>query len=150
LTASPESGSIAAGLFDGQVIIRGLQTRQPIFQRSVLDQPVQWLALSADGKRMMTAASLPPVRVWEIPSGRLVAEIQTESTFTALAFSADGENILWADKSGVVTLQQVKDGSVLNRIEVGVPVREIRFSPDQTRIAVVTTLGDIYFYSLIP
>jgi|GEM_PF-2398282 WD40 repeat protein len=150
LTASPESGSIAAGLFDGQVIIWGLQTRQPIFQQSVLDQPVQWLALSADGKRMMTAAALPPVRVWEIPSGRLVAEIQTESTFTALAFSADGENILWADKSGVVTLQQVEDGSVLNRIEVGVPVREIRFSPDQTRIAVVTTLGDIYFYSLIP
>lgn len=109
-----------------------------------------WLALSADGKRLMTAASLPLVRVWEIPSGQLVSEIQTESTFTALAFSADGENILWADKNGVVTLQQVEDGNVLNRIEVGVPVRELRFSPDQTRIAVVTTLGDIYFYSLMP
>lgn len=150
LAASPESGSIAAGLFDGRVIIWDLQSRQPIFQQSVQDQPVMWLALSADGKRLMTAASLPPVRIWEIPSGRPVAEIPTESTFTALAFSADGKRIAWADKNGTITLQRVEDGSVLSRLEVGVPVREIRFSPDQNRIAVVTTLGDIYFYSVLP
>jgi len=150
LTTSPESSLIAAGLFDGRVIIWSLETRQPVFQRSVQDQPVMWLALSADGKRLMTAASLPPVRIWEIPSGRLIAEIQTENTFTALAFSADGESMVWADKNGLVTHQQIKDGSVLRRVDVGVPVREIRFSPDQTRIAVVTTLGDIYFYALVP
>ncbi len=109
-----------------------------------------WLALSADGKRMMTAASQPPVRVWEIPSGRLIAEIQTEDTFTALTFSAHGESILWADKNGVVTHQRVEDGSILKRIEVGLPVREVRLSPDQSRAAVVTTQGDIYFYALLP
>lgn len=150
LTASPASGSIAAGLFDGRVIIWNLQSRQPILQQSVQDQPIMWLALSADGKRMMTAASQPPVRVWEIPSGRLIAEIQTEDTFTALTFSADGESILWADKNGVVTHQRVEDGSILKRIEVGLPVREIRLSPDQSRAAVVTTQGDIYFYGLLP
>ncbi len=150
LTTSPQSGTIAAGLFDGRVILWSLQSRQPILQQSVQSQPITWLALSADGKRLMTAASLPPVRVWEIPSGRLMAEIETESTFTALAFSANGQSILWADKNGVITHQQVEDGSVLSRIEVGLPVREIRLSPDQNRIAVLTTLGDIYFYSLNP
>lgn len=150
LVTSPENGLIAAGLFDGQVIIWGLENRQVVFQQPLEDQPIMWLGLSADGRRLMTATSLPLVHVWDISSAELIAEIEPPETFTALTFSADGRFILWADKNGLITVQEVEDGSLIQQIESGVPVQEIHLSPDQRRVAVLTMLGDIYFYELMP
>ena len=100
--------------------------------------------------RLMTATSLPLVHVWDISSAALIAEIEPPETFTALTFSADGSFILWADKNGLITVQEVEDGSLIQQIESGVPVQEIHLSPDQRRVAVLTMLGDIYFYELTP
>ncbi len=89
LAVSHKEGSIH--LFDA----RDPHERLP-WTRTRHEEPVDWLATSADGSRVATVAGNISI-VWEIPSGRPLARIRSSNDLLGVAFDPAGRTFRTVD-----------------------------------------------------
>lgn len=105
LAISPNGKYIAVGSEGGDIKLLDAATGSQIALLKGHTARVDSLAFSPDSKFLVSGSgdypyiavsSLPDtsVRLWEIPSGRLIAQAQTPDTVKDIAFSADGKTII--------------------------------------------------------
>jgi WD40 repeat protein len=84
------------------------QTHREVFSRKV-DGP-DWVALSADGRRVVTGGgSVEPLSLWDVASGRLLRQFDTKQVFW-FGFSLDERTLASFGRDGVVRLWDVATG----------------------------------------
>src|SRR5262249_50403134 len=72
---------------------------------------VNAVALTADGKRAMSASADRTVAVWDIETGALIASFDTDFVVRTCAVAADGLTFVAADQQGCVHFLRLEKGS---------------------------------------
>ncbi|MEW6648716.1 MAG: WD40 repeat domain-containing protein [Chloroflexota bacterium] len=145
LAVAQNGGWLAAGLENGEVVVWNLDSMEVVFQQTVSDSAAAWIALSADGSRLVSA-SAAQVSVWSVASGERLLEIDAGAPVGALALSVDGESLATASQDGWLTFWEPITGEVLDRREVGVEIAALLFAPDGQALAAQSLDGNIFFY----
>jgi WD40 repeat protein len=104
--------------------------------------PLTCVALSADGKIAVTGGLEDKVRVWEIPTGRMIATLEgTQKLLSAVAITQDGRRVAGGGDDGILRVWDVK-GPPLGRTFEGhaASIFGVAFSPDGKVVA--TASGD--------
>jgi WD40 repeat protein len=95
------------------------------------------VAFSADGRRVLTASGNGRLRVWEVQTGKTVAEFDPPpAEVMAAAFSSDGRRVAAGCYDHTVWVGAVDDGAALRELPGGHRghVISLRFSPDSRRL----------------
>jgi WD40 repeat protein len=111
-------------------ILRDIQL--PIIQARIEHgQEVYIVAVSPDGKYVASGSEDDTARVWEIATGKELAQMPHDSNVTAIAFSPDGEFVLSGDSDGIAILWKFDTGEKVAQIAYeGGEVRTVAFSHD--------------------
>jgi WD40 repeat protein/subtilisin-like proprotein convertase family protein len=135
-------GLAATGGNDGIVRVWDLDSNAPtVAVAQPADEPVTFVALSADGRYVASAAAAT-VRVATAADGRVTAELQMDSAVTALAFAPDSERIAIGDAAGTVVVAALApDARVRGTARLDAAVTSLAFSPDGNRIAAADASG---------
>lgn len=119
VAVSKDSMWIAAGSFDGQVLVWDAATYELILAHKTKKYAIADVDFSPDSTRLVTASSNGTVIIWDIPARRQLRTIDYDGWLVAAKYSPQGDRIATASETHV----RVLDGSgqrVLNEIEVGV------------------------------
>src|SRR5207247_10255714 len=116
------------------VSVWDVQTRQRIQQFAIPGGSLFVMALSPDGKSIVTGSEQPQgvhVRLWDVASGRQVREFADPAPVNAVAFSPDGKYILSGGRDNMARLWEVATGQLV-RTFVGHTfwLWGVSFSPD--------------------
>jgi WD40 repeat protein len=141
LAVSPDGSKLYSGGTDGTYRVWDLKTYKLLDTHKASDAPGHGvtLALSADGKRLVTASGRN-VRVWETATGkqlrRLGSTTTTTSWFTPVVFSPDGKYL--ASSGGTtVYLWDVATGRAVRTFRpVSQWANSLAFSPDGKYLAI--------------
>lgn len=98
---------------------------------------VEVLAISADGRSLVSAGWDKTIRIWEMATGRMrhVCK-EAQGRTTALALSTDSKTLAWGEESGRVVLFDLSSATVVRALPGHQrPVVSLRFSADGTRLA---------------
>lgn len=110
--------------------------------------PVIGLQLSAQGRRLTTLGEDGRIRLWELPSGRLIHGL-TPSDLSAWALSSDGGSLAVGRRDGSITLSSPETPKVADR-QVFSPTRSpivaVTFSQDGQTIAAASEAGSAYLW----
>ena len=156
LTFNEDASLLASGSRDGSTRIWRLPAGEPVGKPLVDDQPVKWLALSADGRYLATATEVSKdfpntrVQVWDVQSGEKLGAPMTETgPLHALFFSpSGGTNLLFTGgEADGVRIWNVGPGVTLQRGLNFPVVRCWAFSPDRRRLALGTDAGFVSIWS---
>jgi WD40 repeat protein len=125
---SPDGRFLIAGSGDG--IARTLDRKsQPAYRDAVPPQifggDVTSIAVSPDSQ-FAAAAAGASVRVWEIPTGRAIGEVQRSARVLSVSFSHDGKLLALGEKDGRVDVLGVP--SLASVKELSLPTRLISAS----------------------
>jgi eukaryotic-like serine/threonine-protein kinase len=98
---------------------------------------IKCLALSADGKRLITGSDDKTIRLWDVSSGREVQRFNRHSAgITALAFRADTNQFASASRDQTVRLWDLRSGLEVETFEAHAgTVLDIAVSADGRRLA---------------
>jgi len=96
---------------------------------------VNAIAFTYDGARAASASDDRTVRIWEVPSGRLIATLEGGSgEVYAVAFSSDGKRLLSAGRDRVLRLWDLESRKLVRSFKGHTDaIRSIAFSPDGKR-----------------
>ncbi|MGW1786645.1 hypothetical protein ACWCQQ_47470 [Streptomyces sp. NPDC002143] len=92
--------------------------------------------LSPDGRRL-AAVSGTALRVWDIPSGRQVADLASvgDTGFSEAAFSPDGDFLAGADDDGLSVWRLTDDGvQVFHRAPADTRIQDLSWDPGKNRL----------------
>jgi WD40 repeat protein len=110
------------------VSVLDLATGQPAFPPFVHDGPVYEWKVSADGSTLFTNSVDGTFRLWDLKTGKLLAESTfRQEQFAPAAFSADGRTVAVFSASGVVYHLRLGAG----------PAAPLLFPRDATTVAMV-------------
>jgi len=98
-----------------------------------------FVAFSADGRRLVTSAFDGTARVWDAASGREIRALKTERTFLSVALSPDGTRVVTVGLDDAVRSWDVESGRQL--VSFGAPDASIHLSADG-RVAAVHASSD--------
>ncbi|QFU88346.1 hypothetical protein [Amycolatopsis sp. YIM 10] len=140
---SPNGEFAAVGGSDGRIVVWDLAANRPLpAEFGGHTQPVDDVEFSPDGSLLATAsAETYGVRIWEVPSGRLVRTLPgvfrlawrpDGRELAAVSLSADMPVVGWDPRGGQELRRLPGDGEV---------VHDIAFSPDGHRLAVARQGG---------
>jgi WD40 repeat protein len=132
------SGDGTARLWDGAV--GGLE-------RGAYPGPVKVLALaySPDGHRMAVSffQNSPPPRIYDVATGRSLADLAVPHRVWALAFSPDGKNVAAGCNNGVVCFYDAQTGAAWGKqLPHRASVNALAFSPDGTMLLTGSSVAD--------
>jgi WD40 repeat protein len=131
---------------DGRLVVWDTRTRQPLLAWSAHAGRVQAVAVSPDGKTVVSVGREPGagLRIWDADSGRLRHDLPAPPRATVVRFSPDGTRLAVAGYEGTVQLWDPLTGQDI--LTLRGPVGQITeseandtdvvFSPDGTRLAV--------------
>jgi len=95
--------------------------------------PVQAVALSPDGKRLVTVGG--GVKIWDVATAKVLVSVR-ESETARVAFSPDGKHLATADAKGGLHLRDPATGQVRKSLGRHDPaVHALAFSPDHKLLA---------------
>jgi WD40 repeat protein len=99
------------------------------------------LAISEDGRRMLTGSGDGVGRIWDLNSGRLVHRLEGhKKPIVAVAFAPDGRQAVTASEDGTLRLWDVPDARELHLFR-GQTARAVVFMPDGKRVISAGTDG---------
>lgn len=100
--------------------------------------PVNSIAFSPDGTRILTGGRDQTVRVWDARTGQAIGEPLRglEGMASSVAFSPDGARIVFGGRDGTVQVWDAQSGQLLGQALGGHTdeVNSVAFSPDGARI----------------
>lgn len=148
LDFTPDSKAVIGAGQDGIVRVWDIMTGEVVVSLKGHPQPPSTHAISADGRVLVTAtweAENVPIRVWDMKTGKELANLPSAATVLRLAASGDGSRIAVApytnsagkpDPREKVTVWDVKTKKVLAEVPQGGDGGYIAFSPDGRLLAV--------------
>ena len=93
--------------------------------------PIRSIGLSLDGRRVACGDTGGGVRVWDLQSCRLLADLPSHGkAVSCVAFSADGEAVASCGWDGVVRMSHASSGTELWRIRIDGALIALAASPD--------------------
>jgi WD40 repeat protein len=106
------------------------------------------LAFSSDGQRLASTRLDGSVVVWDLGSGRSVAEIEENITWVGtLAFSPDDRLLVTGSEEPVVNISELASGKRIDSLKGSrVCTIGVGFSPDARTLATRTTEGAMKFW----
>ncbi|NEN92286.1 MAG: hypothetical protein F6K48_26640 [Okeania sp. SIO3H1] len=136
---SPTENILASTGADEAVILWNFDNRlKPLIEHN---SPVYKIEFSKDGKKLYSASSGRNIKIWQTENGKLLGT-QKGKLLKLSALSSDGKMIAIANYNTVKILSN--EGELLLTIEAhGSEIREIKFSPDQKKIATASSDGTV-------
>jgi len=135
VVATSSNGELIAEATTSQVSLTEVRTGA----KKILDlktDRISAIALSADGRSLVTAGELGGIKFWEVSTGRLTKSFETEQAITALAVDTSRQILaaatadrwigLWSVRTGTLEVELKKQRDV---------VRALAFSPDGRTLA---------------
>ncbi|NEO54101.1 MAG: hypothetical protein F6K54_14030 [Okeania sp. SIO3B5] len=136
---SPTENILASTGADEAVILWNFDNRlKPLIGHN---SPVYKIEFSKDGKKLYSASSDRSFKIWQTENGKLLGT-QNRKVPKLSAWSSDGKMRAIANYNTVKILSN--EGELLLTIEAhGSEIREIKFSPDQKKIATASSDGTV-------
>ncbi|WP_352587739.1 WD40 repeat domain-containing protein [Mesorhizobium caraganae] len=113
---------------------------------------VVWLAVSADGRDIMSASTDRMIKLWDIAGKRLIRNLGEHKDMARTAlFMPDGATALTAGDDGEVVLRKLADGTVLHVFSSGQNggVRKLAISQDGKRAVSGHDTGNVIVWDLV-
>ncbi|MER9258837.1 WD40 repeat domain-containing protein [Mesorhizobium sp. M0619] len=113
---------------------------------------VVWLAVSADGRDVMSASTDHMIKLWDIAGKRLIRNLGEHKDMARTAlFMPDGATALTAGDDGEIVLRKLADGAVLHVFSSGANggVRKLAISPDGKRAVSGHDTGNVIVWDLV-
>lgn len=133
LLAVPDSSPIAA---DADLcLLKAYQFAPPPLNVLVGHQgPATAAAFSSDGWRALTGGADRTVRLWDLPTGRLLrCFLGHQDVVTCLAFAPDGRTALSGSRDGTIRLWDLQTGRQIRRAGCSPTLTRLAFSRDGRR-----------------
>jgi WD40 repeat protein len=136
---SPTGHVVAAALTDGSVRTWSLPSGNPLARLRSPTAPIQAVAISADGRRVVGVSS-GGAFLWSASGavGAPLAKFDRTNRPLSAAFSPDGATVATGDFGGVVRLWRAADGAPHGRLlprGAPAPITAVAFSSDGSRLA---------------
>lgn len=113
---------------------------------------VVWLAVSADGREIMSASTDHMIKLWDIAGKRLIRNLGEHKDMARTAlFMPDGATALTAGDDGEIVLRKLADGTVLHVFSSGENggVRKLAISRDGKRAVSGHDTGNVIVWDLV-
>lgn len=113
---------------------------------------VVWLAVSADGRDIMSASTDHMIKLWDIAGKRLIRNLGEHKDMARTAlFMPDGVTALTAGDDGEIVLRKLADGTVLHVFSSGENggVRKLAISQDGKRAVSGHDTGNVIVWDLV-
>ena len=136
VVASSSNGELIAEATLRQVSVTEVRTGVKKILALETGDRVSAIALSVDGRSLVTADDLGSIRFWEVSTGRLTKSFETGQAITALAIDSSGQMLAAATADRSIGLWTVQTGKL--KIELKKHrdvVRALAFSPDGRTLA---------------
>jgi WD40 repeat protein len=103
-----------------------------LYSRSEHTKPVLGVAISPDGKIVVSGSADNTIKVWDLASGRLLRTIEPHSSWIfSVAISPDGKNIVSGNWDNTIDIWQIEDGKRLRSLNGHKDsVTSVAISPD--------------------
>ncbi|MCJ7681114.1 MAG: WD40 repeat domain-containing protein, partial [Candidatus Aminicenantes bacterium] len=127
----PKGGTVAVGGYGGQMGLYDLNTGARQVDLRGHTRAINLIRFNKTGNRMVSASVDNSIKIWEIPSGRLIRTIGGR-TFDSGDFSQDDKFVVTGNDGGKAIIWNVSNGNqvmLLNHAPSG-RVMIARFSPD--------------------
>jgi WD40 repeat protein/serine/threonine protein kinase len=94
------------------------------------------VAFSPDGSRLATGEYAPPIRIWEVESGKVITYIQDAAQSRGLSFDRDGGRLAVATGTGkTILICDSNTGAILSTLRGHInETMCVAFHPDGTRL----------------
>ena len=112
---------------------------------------VVWLAVSPDGRTLMSASTDRTIKVWDLGAKKLIRDLGTHKDMARAAlYLPDGKRVLTAGDDGEVVLRNLADGAVLHVFSGGEHggANKIALSPDGRRAVSVHDAGTVIIWDI--
>jgi WD40 repeat protein/tRNA A-37 threonylcarbamoyl transferase component Bud32 len=153
---SPDGTQVAASGLDPMVRVCDARTREISRTFSDFTQVVFHLSFSRDGRRLVAAGlddGVPPfvVKVFDIPTGQVVATHREAVEIFATEFHPDGRSLALGLTDGSVKLADAQTGheiALLGKHDRDIVIRGVTFRHDGQRLASASRDGTVKIWDL--
>lgn len=136
VVATSSNGELIAEATTSEVSLTEVSTGAKKILDLETGDRISAIALSADGRSLVTANELGGIQFWEVSTGRLTKSFETRQAITALAVDGSGQMVAAATADRSIGLWTVQTGTL--KIELKKQrdiVRALAFSPDGRTLA---------------
>lgn len=136
VVATSSNGELIAEATSRQVHLTELRTGAKKILALQTDRRISAIALSADGRCLVTADESGSIQLWEVSTGNLTKSFETEQEITALAVDPSCQTLAAATADRSIGLWTVQTETLKTQLKKHRDVvRALAFSPDGRRLA---------------